>query len=179
MDDLLLVGRVARAHGNRGQVIVNPETDFPEDRFTPGRVLYVGAGDRARRVVAVRFQQGRPVIALEGIDSMDAAEALAGTELKISAADLAPLPPATFYRHDLVGCDVRTREGASIGHVTAVEGPMERSYLVVTGASGELLIPLVDGICVSVDPRAQEIVVDPPQGLLELNETPERPSGGG
>ena len=84
MDDLVLVGRVARAHGNRGQVIVNLDTDFPDERFRAGAVVMVGRGSRAIR--EVRFHQGRPIIALEGIETMTEAEALAGAELKVPAA---------------------------------------------------------------------------------------------
>ena len=169
--DRLLVGRVARAHGNRGQVIVNLETDFAEDRFSVGRVLAVGPADRAveRRITDVRFHQGRPIIALEGISTMNDAEALAGAELWVASAALTPLPEGTFYRHDLVGCQVRDTSGAAIGHVTAVEGPLERSHLVVQGSRGEVLIPLAAEICVKVDPAAREIVVNPPEGLLDIN----------
>ena len=171
-NDFLLVGRVARAHGNRGQVIVNLETDFPDARFAVGEVLHVGIGGRveARRIESVRFHQGRPVIALEGVDSMDAAEQLAGAELKVPAADLDPLPEGTFYHHDLIGCQVRESGGRVIGQVTAVEGTMERSRLVVVGADAkEVLIPLVAEICVEVNPASRVIVVDPPEGLLDLN----------
>lgn len=169
--DRLLVGRVARAHGNRGQVIVNLETDFAEDRFSVGRVLAVGPADRAveRRITDVRFHQGRPIIALEGVSTMNDAEALAGAELWVASAALTPLPDGTFYRHDLVGCQVRDTSGAAIGHVTAVEGPLERSHLVVQGSRGEVLIPLAAEICVKVDPAAREIVVNPPEGLLDIN----------
>jgi 16S rRNA processing protein RimM len=172
MDDLLLVGRIARAHGNRGQVIVNLDTDFPEARFAVGQVLQVSVGERLepRRIESVRFHQGRPVIALEGVESMDDAEALAGAELKIPAADLAPLPEGTFYHHDLVGCEVRDRGARVIGRVTGVEGTMEQSRLVVAGPAGkDVLIPMVAGICVDVDPAARVIVIDPPEGLLDLN----------
>jgi 16S rRNA processing protein RimM len=171
MDDLLLVGRVARAHGNRGQVIVNLETDFPEERFKVGEVLLIGADGEAREIQDVRFHQGRPVIALKGVESMDDAEALAGAELKVPASTVPPLPAGTFYRHDLVGCEVRDSSGGAIGRVTAVEGPLERSRLVVAGKRGEVLIPLVANICVRVDPSAQVIVVNPPEGLLDLNAT--------
>ena len=97
MEELLLVGIVARAHGNKGQVIVNPETDFPEDRFAAGNVLIVEhAGETTeRRIANVRFHQGRPVIAFEGVASMNDAEALAGAELKVPASGLAPLPEQT------------------------------------------------------------------------------------
>ena len=169
---LLLIGRVARAHGNRGQVIVNLETDFPEERFTPGRVLLVDVGGdvQARRIRDVRFHQGRPILALDGVDTMNDAEALAGAELRVEAATLPPLPSGTFYRHDLVGCEVSETHGRVLGRVVSVEGPMERCWLVVDSGRGEILIPLVAEICVRVDPHALQIVVNPPEGLIELNE---------
>jgi 16S rRNA processing protein RimM len=169
MDDLLLVGRVARAHGIRGQVIVNLETDFPEERFKAGEVLLVGPEGEPREIREVRFHQGRPVIALSGVDTMNDADALAGAELKVPAATVPPLPSGTFYRHDLVGCEVRDNLGRTIGRVAAVEGTLERSRLVVSGDAGEVLIPLVDAICTSVDTAKGLIVVDPPAGLLDVN----------
>lgn len=173
-DDWLLVGRVARAHGNRGEVIVNPETDFPEQRFQIGaRLLVGGADDGAERAIrAVRFHQGRPVVALEGVQTMDDAERLAGAALSLRTATLAPLPEGTYYRHDLVGCDVEDRDGRRIGRVVGVEGPMEQSRLIVEGGTGaEVLIPLVADICETVDPAARRIVVNPPEGLIDLNDT--------
>jgi 16S rRNA processing protein RimM len=168
---LLLVGRIARAHGNKGEVIVNLETDFPEQRFRRGETLFVGPESRAepRRIREVRFHQGRPVIALDGINTMDDAEALAGAELRVREDAIAALPAGTYYRHDLVGCDVSDAAGRAIGKVTGVEGTLERSRLVIAGARGEILIPLAAEICVTVDPAAHRIVVDPPEGLLDLN----------
>jgi 16S rRNA processing protein RimM len=170
-DELLLIGRVARAHGIRGQVIVNPDTDFAEDRFRVGQVLLVGPADRTtpRRIAAARFHQGRPVVAFEGVETMTDAEALAGAELWLPASTIPPLPVGTFYRHDLVGCEVRDVSDGVVGRVTDVQGPIDRSHLVVQGQKGEVLIPLVDHICVRVDPAARVIVVDPPEGLLEAN----------
>jgi 16S rRNA processing protein RimM len=165
-----LVGRVARAHGNRGQVIVNPETDFPEERFAAGNTLVVEHAGTAtpRRIASVRFHQGRPIIALDGVGTMNDAEALAGADLKMPASELTPLPGGTYYRHDLVGCEVRDTSDRVIGTVSRVEGTLARSHLVVDAARGEVMIPLVDGICTRVDPAARTIVVDPPEGLLEL-----------
>jgi 16S rRNA processing protein RimM len=170
--ELLLVGRVARAHGNKGHVIVNVETDFPRERFAEGNVLVVEHGGTRleRRVASVRFQQGRPIVALEGVETMNDAEALAGAELKMAAASLPPLPEKTYYRHDLVGCEVQDTSGRVIGRVSDVEGPLEQSRLVVAGERGEVLVPMVEGICVSVDPANRVIVVDPPNGLLDVNE---------
>lgn len=170
MSELILVGRVARAHGNKGQVIVNPETDFPDERFAVGQLLTVeqAGGTVERRIASVRFQQGRPIIALVGIETMNDAEALAGAELKVPADALPPLPEQTYYRHDLVGCEVRTRDGQVVGKVTGVEGPLERSRLVIARQGGEVMVPMVESICISVDPVAKRIVIDPPEGLLEL-----------
>jgi 16S rRNA processing protein RimM len=169
-DDLLLVGRVARAHGIRGQVVVNPETDFAEERFRAGQVLLMGPADRAeqREIREVRFHHGRPIIALAGVETIDAAEALSGTELWMPAAALGPLPEGVFYRHDLVGCDVRDTHEAVIGRVTAVEGTLDRSHLIVDCGGAETMIPLVAPICVRVDVPGRRIVVDPPEGLLDL-----------
>jgi 16S rRNA processing protein RimM len=171
MTELLLVGRIARAHGNKGQVIVNPETDFPQERFATGNVLVVEQRGTAveRTITSVRFQQGRPIVALAGVATMDDAEALAGAELKMPAAALRSLPEHTYYRHDLVGCEVKDTAGRAIGRVTGVEGPMEQSRLVVESQRGEVLIPMVEGICVRVDPASKTIVVDPPQGLIDVN----------
>jgi len=177
MEDTLLIGRVARAHGNKGEVIVNLETDFPEARFAAGREVIVEQGGRTgrRRIVAARFHQGRPVIALEGVETMNDAEALAGAELKIGADAAGELPPNTYYRHDLIGCEVRDTSDRVVGPVTAVEGPMDRCHLVVAGARGEVLIPMVAGICVKVDPTAR--IIDPPEGLIDVNERSGRTSG--
>ena len=170
MADVVLIGRVARAHGNKGQVIVNPDTDFPDERFKAGAVILVGTALQPRAIRSVRFHQGRPVIALEGVESMNDAEALAGAELKVPAAEVEELPEGTFHHYDLIGCAVRDRDGRTIGPVSRVEGTMEMSRLVVDGERGEVLIPLVAHICVAIDVAAKTIVVDPPDGLIDLNE---------
>jgi 16S rRNA processing protein RimM len=169
-EELLLVGRVARAHGNKGQVIVNPDSDFAGERFREGVTLRVGVSGERRRITSARFHQGRPVIGLEGIDTMDDAETLVGAELKLPLAEMGTLPDRTYYRHDLVGCRVEDTDGRMIGEVTAVEGPMEASRLVIAAPHGEVLIPLVADICVEVNPGERRIRVAAPDGLLELNQ---------
>lgn len=169
-DDLLLVGIIARPHGIKGNVIVNPQTDFVDERFKVGNLLLVGPAGltEPKRIRESRIQQGRPVIAFDGIESMDDAEALAGLELWMPAAELGELPGNTYYRHDLIGCDVRDTHDAVVGRVSGVEGTLERSYLVVARKGGEVMIPMVDGILLGVDIAARRIVVNPPDGLLDL-----------
>ena len=117
----------------------------------------------------MRVHLGRPLIALDGVVTMNDAEAMAGVELRVPVADLEPLPGGTFYRHDLVGCRVETTAGVAVGEVTRVDGEAGACRLEVTGPEGDVLIPLAEAICVVIDIAARRIVVDPPDGLLELN----------
>jgi len=170
--DMAVVGTIARAHGNRGQVIVNPDTDFPEQRFRPGAELFVERNGRVEPIAltAVRFQHDRPVIAIDGVVTMDDAEALAGLELRVPRERLAVLPSGMYYHHDLVGCLVETGDGSMVGTVTAVDASGGNSRLVVAGMRGEVLIPFAADICRTIDVAAKRIVVTLPDGLLELND---------
>ena len=168
---MALVGRIARAHGIRGQVIVSPETDFLEERFRPGAELFINrrGSVEALTVTSARFQNGRPVIGVAGIETMNDAGTLAGQELRVPVEQLTPLPQGTFYRHDLTGCRVETAAGHTIGIVTEVEGPLSGSRLVVKTPNGDVLVPLVSAICTEIDPAARRIVVQLPDGLLDVN----------
>ena len=169
---MALVGIVARPHGIKGQVIVNPETDFPEERFGVGQTLFLLRDGAIEPFVVTTFrmQVARPVIGLEGITDPDAARELAGLEIRVPADSLMALPDGMFYHHDLIGCVVRTVDGADVGTVSAVDGEAGNTRLVVQGERGEVLIPLNLGICTEIDPTAKRIVIAPPEGLIELNE---------
>lgn len=179
----IVVGRVARTHGLRGEVVVNPESDFPEERFQPGQVFHVRHSPDAEiggprpdapgevTVEAVRFHKGRPLLALRGIETIEQAEALNGAELRIPESALTRLPAGMFYHHDLIGCAVSTAAGETIGTVMGVEGDGAHSRLVVRGRHGEIQVPLASEICVEIAPAARRIVIDPPEGLIELNAT--------
>jgi 16S rRNA processing protein RimM len=170
-DDFVLVGRVARTHGRRGEVIVNPETDFPEDRFAPGATVWVLRSGVAvpLAVRSARAQKGRPVIALEGVETMNDAEALHGAELRVPPEALHSLPAGSYYEHDLVGCTLTTEAGQSLGVVRAVEQTGGPARLVVGHGREEFQLPLVDAFCVEIDVRGRRIVVRPPEGLIGLN----------
>jgi 16S rRNA processing protein RimM len=170
-DEMALVGRIARPHGLRGQVIVNLETDFPRERFRPGAELFVrrAGGVEPITITTVRFQQDRPVIGVAGVDDLDAAAGLAGAELRVPVGALAELPAGSYYRHDLIGCRVEDAAGAPIGTVADVEGSMTGSRLVLATPDGEVLVPLAGEMCTSIDTAAKRIVAALPDGLLELN----------
>ena len=103
---------------------------------------------------------------------MNAAEALAGAEIRVPVRQLKALPAGTYYRHDLVGCLVETENGVTVGEVVGVEGSLTGSRLVVKTVRGEALIPLATEICTTIDPADRRIVIKPPDGLLDLNLDP-------
>jgi 16S rRNA processing protein RimM len=170
-EEMVLVGRIARTFGHRGQVIVNATTDFPETRFAAGAVLHTQRDGREATltVAASRLHGGRPVLTLEGVDTMTEAETLAGLELRVPAAALPALPAGCYWEHDLVGCQVVTTTGVMVGAVRAVESGAGPTRLVIGEGRGEVQVPLAEAICVGIDVAARRIVIDPPQGLIETN----------
>jgi 16S rRNA processing protein RimM len=170
-DDMVLVGRIARPHGIRGQVFVNPETDFVDERFVPGATMWTRSdrGEEQLTIAAARVQNGRPVIAFDGFSSIGDVERLGGLELRVPEDTLRPLGAGAYSQHQLVGCAVETTAGQPVGVVTRVDGGVAGSLLAVDGARGEILIPFVADICTEVDIAAQRITIDPPEGLLALN----------
>lgn len=169
---MVLVGRIARPHGLRGEVIVNPETDFVEERFATGARLWTrsSAGDEALTITSARVQNGRPVVGFSGFSTIEAVERLAGLELRVPEEELQPLGEGIYYQHQLVGCLVESVRGERVGNVVRVDGGVGGTLLAVEGARGEVLIPFARHICVEIDVPARRIRIDPPEGLLELNE---------
>jgi 16S rRNA processing protein RimM len=170
---MVLVGLVARPHGLRGHVVVQPETDFAGDRFGLGANLYYAADPasgvpRRLTVKESRWQAGRLIVLFDGLGTVEEAEALGRGELRVEPDALRPLPPGQFYHHDLVGCDVETVRGERVGRVAKVE-EFGSATLLVRGPRGEVLIPLAAEICVEIDVAARRIVVAAPDGLLDAN----------
>jgi 16S rRNA processing protein RimM len=103
---------------------------------------------------------------LKGVETANAAEALAGSEVWIPESQVAPLPQGTYYRHDLVGCEAYDATGARLGRVTGVEGSIDRSYLVI---DDHVMVPLVGEIVTAIDIAGKRVTIDPPEGLIDLN----------
>jgi 16S rRNA processing protein RimM len=170
----LVVGRVAKAHGIAGEVVVDIRTDDPLERFAAGNTLRGrpsrGGAERAFVVQSVREHGGRLLIRFSGVDDRGAADALRGTLFLVEAADLPPIEdPDEFYDHQLEGLTVRTVSGADIGVVTEVLHTPAGELLAVKRVGGaELLVPFVSAIVTSVSLTDQTVQIDPPDGLLEL-----------
>jgi len=164
----ILVGLVARAHGLKGEVVVDVLSDAPE-RFLPGSVVTGAAPGavegRDLKVSESRPFQGRLLVTFEGCFTREDAEALRGIELTIERSRVAPLPAGKHYRFELVGLSVRTTAGVSLGSVAEVFGTGSNDVLVVRDKEREILIPMLEGVVISVDIPGRALVVEPPPGL--------------
>lgn len=167
----LVVGRIGRAHGIRGEVSVDVRTDDPDLRFAEGAVLATDrAGAAALTVVRTRPHHGRLLVLFEHVEDRTAADALRGVLLLVDSTDAPPLEdPDEFYDHELVGLAVVTVGGAAVGEVGDVLHPPGPALLVVQRPDGgETLVPFVRAMVPVVDVAGGQVVIDPPPGLLEL-----------
>jgi 16S rRNA processing protein RimM len=170
----LTVGRVVKAHGIGGEVVVEIRTDDPAARFAPGNTLRAkrsrGSGEEVSYVVADAREHGaRLLVRLAGVDDRDAADALRGSLLVVDSDDLPPIDePDTYYDHQLEGLRVRTATGQDVGVVAEVLHTAGGELLAVRRDSGEVLVPFVSAIVMSVSLQDRLVEIDPPEGLLDL-----------
>jgi 16S rRNA processing protein RimM len=172
------VALAVRAHGVRGELACDILTDFP-DRLTKLKSVALWDGKQPPRHFAVKkcwlshSHGGQAIFQLEGIGDMDAAKKLVGLEVQIPFDARAPLSKDSHYISDLVGCSVVETNGATLGTVTDVQingdAVSGTPVLAVKSSSGEILIPLAQDICVSIDTAARRIEVVLPDGLLDIN----------
>jgi 16S rRNA processing protein RimM len=170
----LVVGRVVKAHGVTGEVIVEVRTDDPDLRFTVGSSLRgrpSRGGPESRYVVeSVREHSGRLLVRLEGVADRNAADALRGTLFVVDSEDLPPIEdPDEFYDHQLEGLQVVTTTGIAVGSVAEVLHTAAGELLSIRSGEGEVLVPFVSAIVTSVSLTDRTIEIDPPEGLLELD----------
>jgi 16S rRNA processing protein RimM len=176
----VIVGRVGRPHGIRGEVVVGVRTDEPDLRFAVGAALDVAeqeqgpADGEPLTVAAVRWHSGQLLVAFTGITDRTAAGELTGRWLSVDSSRLPDIAdPDEFRDHELIGLSVRTAAGDQVGVVTDVLH-YGQDLLVVRrsdGGSGESLVPFVKAIVTEVDVAAGVLVVDPPPGLLDPAQT--------
>jgi 16S rRNA processing protein RimM len=175
--DRVAVGRVAAAHGLRGEVLVEVLSDVP-GRFAPGASLLLtvpGEGARPNSIAASRPHGGRQgsaggellLVALAGVADRTAAEALRGGLIEVPAADVPPAPDGAYYQFDLVGCQCTDVRGAELGEVVEVMAGGGGDLLRVVGGGRELLLPFVDAYLAEVDVAGRRIVWNLPEGLVE------------
>lgn len=172
----LVVGRVVKSHGVRGELVVEVRTDSPEERFAVGTRLVgrVGRGDRATdrdvTIEAARQHSGRLLVRLEGVGDRDTADALRGMLLLVDSDALEdPEDPDEYHDHQLVGLRVLDTSGATLGEVTEIVHTPAGELLAIRLADGtDALVPFVSEMVPEVDVAGGTCVIDPPEGLLDL-----------
>lgn len=169
----LTVGRVVKAHGITGELVVEVRTDDPELRFAPGAALRAKHRDGRQRnyiVEAARQHGARLLLRLAGVFDRDAAEALRGSLFVVDSTELPEITEAdTYYDHQLEGLAVLTVAGERVGTITEVLHTAAGELLAVRRADGgELLVPFVAAIVTAVSLTQRTVEIDPPDGLLEL-----------
>lgn len=174
----LTVARVLRPHGRRGEVACEILTDFPDRlvKLTSGELWKERSETRhvaVRSCWLSRSRGGQAIFHFEGVDSISDAEKLVGFEVQIPLQQRMHLPSGSYYVTDLIGCEVRDGNGASLGKVRDVQFTGESvagaPILVLDSPQGELLIPLAREICTSIDVKSRRIDATLPEGLLDLN----------
>lgn len=174
--EFLAVGFVSKPHGIKGEAYVQPLTDYPESVFAPGVVLRssVGKGQSPDpdapplQIETCRpFQKGY-LVRFAGAADRNDAERFRGRYLLRALEELAPLAEGEVFYHDLIGLKVATIDGVEVGRIREVYEMQPADLLEVATARGRLLIPFVSEVVVDVRPADGQLVIDPPDGLLEL-----------
>jgi 16S rRNA processing protein RimM len=166
----IAIARIARTRGNRGEVLADLYTDFPE-RFNALEKVWLEFPDGRRIRIDVEEtweHKGRRVFKFAGSDNISAAEAFVGCWVQVPAEQAVELPEGTYFDHDLVGCSVRDTGGNNLGVVDEVLRIAGNSQLVVKGPDREHLIPAVESICIRISIKEKQIIIDPPEGLMDL-----------
>jgi 16S rRNA processing protein RimM len=169
-DDLVVIARGVRTHGLKGEIVAELLTDFP-GRFEDLEELILVSPSGDRNVVQLEdswFQKDRVVLKLAGCDNVDSAKQFVGYEFAVEESERVPLEEDEFYDWELEGCTVKVGD-KSIGQVRSVMRTGGTEILVITDDSGkEQLVPLAAEIVVEIDKAARVILIDPPDGLLDL-----------
>jgi 16S rRNA processing protein RimM len=188
----VIVGRIGRPHGIRGEVVIGVRTDEPDLRFAVGAILDVRSSDdddddtvgaqgrepadgERLTVAATHWHSGQLLVAFAGITDRTAAGELTGSWLSVDSSQLPEIgDPDEFRDHELIGLSVRTCAGDPVGVVTDVLHHGQDLLVVrrADGPGGECLVPFVKAIVPEVDVRAGLVVIDPPPGLLDPAQTP-------
>jgi 16S rRNA processing protein RimM len=168
--DLVVLGRVLRSEGRDGRLKLRLTEKGPTEFV--GRTVYLKRGSDlvACEVESLALDRNAYILKLKGIDTLEAADALAGREICAAEPDFRRLGADRYYDFQIIGSRVRTRAGAEVGTVASVLETGGPALLVVRRGDEDIYVPFTATICVEVDTEAREVVIDPPEGLLDLNE---------
>lgn len=164
VEPTVVVGKVTKAHGLHGEVVVLVFSDNP-DRFEPGSVMFFEDG-REVRVQASRPNGGRMLVAFDGIVDRNAADALRGITLVVPRSSLPELPDGEYWPHQLEGCEVVTESGRTLGTIVdVIANPTNDLWVAMDAAETETLVPAIREVVIEVDVAAGRVLVRDIPGL--------------
>jgi len=173
--EFLVVGHLAKPHGTKGEMLIRPLTDRPEEVFAEGLRVFVGddRGGMGKAPQERVLELARPYkrgwrVKLAGVDDRTTAEELAGRYVLLPAEEIGEPEEGEFFYHQLLGLEVVTESGEVVGRVREVYDTEPRHLLEVKGEGRVHLVPFDQSIVTAVDLDAGRLVIDPPEGLLEL-----------
>jgi 16S rRNA processing protein RimM len=161
--EYVLIGKLQRAHGVTGEIVLGVHTDFPE-RIKTGKTIYLGDQHLPKKLTGVRPFHDHLLLTLEGIRNREEVAELTNLEVFARVSDLPDLEDGRFYHHQLIGLNAVLENGLSIGTVQdiLVTGAND-VYVVVDPAGHETLIPAVESVVLRIDLESKSILVKPPE----------------
>jgi len=162
----IVIGRILAPWGTSGELKVAVITDFPQ-RFTPSAKVFINR--QPMTIDRTRWHKGQAIIRLSTINRIEDAQKLRGQPIEIHHSQLQPLPEGQYYHFQLIGLEVWTTRGESLGNITEILSSKSNDNYVVEGAGGKILIPAIEDVVKSIDLERGRIVIEPIEGLLNLN----------
>jgi 16S rRNA processing protein RimM len=169
-DKWILIGKVTGTHGIRGQLRIASFSGEPES-IIPHRTLYFQrpAEELESFEVAGSSVHGKKVlVSLKSLDDINKLEFLVGSDIYVERKQLPDLADGEYYWCDLIGLKVFTVKGEYIGEVSDIMATGSNDIYVVRNEGKEFLIPAIEDVVVKIDLDESEVIIDPPEGLLDL-----------
>jgi 16S rRNA processing protein RimM len=167
----ITIARITRTRGNKGEVLVESFTDYP-DRFDSLEEVWLEFEDGPPKRTKLDFtweHKGRRILKFDGYDTIGAAQSLVGCFVQIPEGKAVRLPEGTYFDHDLIGCSIENSLGEPLGVVAHILRISGNNQLVVRNRSKEFMIPAVGSICTQISIEKKRIIVDLPEGLMDLD----------
>lgn len=171
MEKWFNVGKIVNTQGIKGEVRVISSTDFPEERYKVGNVLFLFLPKKETpihlTIKSHRKQKNFDILLFEGFDNINEVEKFRDGIIKVPETQLGQLEEGEFYFHEIIGCLVFTKHGEEVGEITEILTPGANDVWVVRGKNRkEILIPYIDDVVKKVDIKEKIILIDPMEGLL-------------
>ena len=159
--EFIIVGKIGRPHGVKGELTFQPMTDYPE-RLVAGKMLLLGKSRKGHKISSIRVKGADYILTLEGIESREEAQVLTNQLAYVPLASLPPLPEGEYYHHDLLGMRVVDTNGKELGVLTEIlETGANDVYVVVSEDGEEVLLPVIPSVILDINNQAKCMTVQP------------------